>query len=341
MPAYPVPEDEAERQRVLDDFHVLDSPSDDQLDRLTRLASQMLGLPIALISLVDRDRQWFLSKVGLDVPQTARDVAFCAHAICGQGVMVVPDARLDVRFRDNPLVQGAPHIRFYAGAPLQSQDGHTLGTLCVIGHEPRPMTGRESQLLQDLADLVMQDLEARRRSWRCPLTGVLNRRPFFEEGERDTARAIELQARLSVLVLDLDAFGDVNDRFGRAFGDAVLRRVAAMLREECRPTDLLGRVANDDFALTMPDTDLAEARAIAERLSGKIGATVFALEGVAVPLTVSAAVAQLHHQDRSFADLFRRAEYSLQLARHRSGHFIVTALPPDPAGPDGRDAAPG
>jgi diguanylate cyclase (GGDEF)-like protein len=341
MPAYPLPEDEAERQRVLDDFHVLDGASNEQLDRLTRLASRMLGLPIALISLVDRDRQWFLSRVGIDVPQTSRDVAFCAHAICGEGVMVVPDARQDGRFRDNPLVQGSPHIRFYAGAPLETHDGHKLGTLCVIGHEPRPMTGNERQLLKDLADLVMQDLETRRRSWRCPLTGLLNRRPFFEEGERDVARARELQSHLALVLLDLDGFAGLNEHFGHAFGDGVLRQVATMLQEECRPSDLLARVANDDFALAMADIDPAQACATAERLLGRIGATVFAHDGAAIPLTASAVVAELHPEDARFADLFRRAEQSLRQARQRGRHFIVTAPPPAAAGPGGPGAGPG
>lgn len=118
MKSYPVPDNETERQRVLDSFNILDTEPDEDFDRITRIASQMLGMPIALVSLVDHERQWFLSRVGLDATETAREVAFCAHTICSSQLMVVGDARTDIRFRDNPLVTGDPHIRFYAGAPF-------------------------------------------------------------------------------------------------------------------------------------------------------------------------------------------------------------------------------
>ncbi len=333
MPAYPIPADEAERQSVLDDFHVLDAPSDEDLDRLTRLASQMLGLPIALISLVDHDRQWFLSRVGLEASQTGRDVAFCAHAICGDEVMVVGDALHDERFRHNPLVQGDPHIRFYAGAPLHSQEGHNLGTLCVIGQEPRLLTGSERQLLEDLAALVMQHLEGRRRSWRCPLTGLLNRRPFFEEGERERARCRQSGQKLSLVLLDLDAFATVNERFGRPCGDRVLRQVARTIADECRSTDLTGRVANDEFAVLMPDTDLEQARAIAERIGRRIAATGVGIDGMTTPLTASGAAALLNDRDQTFADLHGRAEAALQQARRQGGNHTVIAASGAPHGP--------
>ncbi|KEF43356.1 MAG: hypothetical protein ER33_01020 [Cyanobium sp. CACIAM 14] len=334
MPAYPVPENESERQRVLEDFHVLDGPTDEDLDRLTRLASQMLGLPIALISFVDRERQWFLSRVGLASTGTGRDVAFCAHAICGDEVLVVEDALLDERFRDNPLVRGDPHIRFYAGAPLRSREGQNLGTLCVIGQEPRRIGGNERQLLEDLAGLVMQHLEGRRRSWRCPLTGLLNRRPFFEEGEREVARSRQQNSPLSLALLDLDAFATLNERFGRPFGDRVLRQVAALVTAECKASDLVGRVADDEFAVLMPDAALTGVSDVAAAIARRVASTVFAVDGLSTPLTVSGAAAQLEDGDGSFADLYYRAEAALELARHRGRNQIVTA--PPLAGSEGR-----
>jgi diguanylate cyclase (GGDEF)-like protein len=329
----PIPAHEDERQSVLDDFHVLDGPSDEDLDRLTRLASQMLGLPIALISLVDRDRQWFLSRVGLEARETGRDVAFCAHAICGNEVMVVGDATRDERFRDNPLVQGDPHIRFYAGAPLHSREGHNLGTLCVIGSQPRQLTGNERQLLEDLAALVMQRLEGLRSSWRCPLTGLLNRRPFFDAGEKEKART-ELQGgSLSLVLLDLDAFATVNEHFGRSCGDRVLRRVAGLIADECRSTDLSGRVATDEFALLLPDTDLEQASAIAERIRRSIAASVIGIEGLSTPLTASGAAVQLNPGDQTFAGLFGRAEATLHQALLQGGNRIITAPAEERCGP--------
>ncbi len=340
MPSHPVPENEAERQRTLEEFHLLDGPGDGDLDRLTRLASRMLGLPIALISLVDRDRQWFLSRVGLEATETGRDVAFCAHTICGDELMVVADARADERFRDNPLVTGSPHIRFYAGVPLRSREGHNLGTLCVIGSEARQLTGGERQLLEDLAALVMQHLEAHRHSWRCPLTGLLNLRPFFAEGEREVTRSRRHHSPLCLVLLDLDDFATLLESFGRPTGDRVLRQVAALVRDQCHSIELCARVARDEFAVLMPDTDLRNADAFAERIGGLVAATVTTGTAASTAPTVSRGVAQLNQQDRGFADLYRRAEAALERARRSGGNVTVTAPADAPPGQPGLDTEP-
>jgi phosphoribosyl 1,2-cyclic phosphodiesterase/FixJ family two-component response regulator len=153
----PVPDDERERLQALSRLGVLDTDPEERFDRITRLASAVLGVPIALVSLVDTDRQWFKSSHGLDTRQTPRDVAFCAHAILGDDVFVVPDALLDPRFADNPLTTGEPRVRFYAGCPL-SVGGHRVGTLCLIDHRPRQLDEAQLHLLRDLADLVRQEL---------------------------------------------------------------------------------------------------------------------------------------------------------------------------------------
>lgn len=156
------PADEAARLAALRRYAILDTPPEERFDRLTRLAAGLLDAPMALISLVDSDRQWFKSRVGLAATETPRDVAFCAHAILDRDPFVVLDAAADPRFSDNPLVAGEPGIRFYAGAPLTDRDGQALGTLCVIGLAPRKAFGpRERALLADLAALVIDELELR------------------------------------------------------------------------------------------------------------------------------------------------------------------------------------
>ncbi|MCH8180652.1 MAG: EAL domain-containing protein [Proteobacteria bacterium] len=163
--AQPVPpDDEAARLSALQSYHVLDTQAEQAYDDLTTLAAQSLGVPISVVSLIDSDRQWFKSRVGLDAPQTPRSMAFCDHAIRGREVMVVPDARLDPRFADNPLVTGEPHIRFYAGAPLINPDGQALGTLCIIDRQPRSFSPQQCATLDVLARQVMAQLELRKRN---------------------------------------------------------------------------------------------------------------------------------------------------------------------------------
>jgi len=157
----PLPPDEELRLRTLQACGVLDTAAEERFDRLTRIAAALFDVPIALVSLVDRDRQWFKSHCGLDATETPRDVAFCAHAILGDDVLHVPDALQDDRFADNPLVLNDPRVRFYAGAPLTLQNGTHAGTLCVIDHRARHLDEDQLQLLRDLAKLVEREFHAK------------------------------------------------------------------------------------------------------------------------------------------------------------------------------------
>ena len=157
----PLPPDEDRRLRALHDLGILDTPAEARFDRYTERASSLLDMPVALVSLVDADRQWFKSAHGLDITETPRDVSFCAHAILdGSEVFQVPDALDDERFADNPAVSGDPRVRFYAGAPLELSDGSTVGTLCVIDYRPRFLSEEQLRGLRDLAQLVADELEA-------------------------------------------------------------------------------------------------------------------------------------------------------------------------------------
>ncbi|MCC5816720.1 MAG: PAS domain-containing protein [Leptospira sp.] len=159
----PIPESENERLKALYSYDLLDTIAEDQFDRLTKLAATICGVPIALVSLIDKDRQWFKSKVGLDANETPRNISFCQYAIMDQNVFVVEDSKLDERFIENPLVTGNPKIRFYAGQPLITPDGHALGTLCVIDNIPRKLDEKQQESLRLLAGEVVHNIITRKK----------------------------------------------------------------------------------------------------------------------------------------------------------------------------------
>ena len=160
MIAAPLPSDEPQRLQALRELLILDTPPEERFDRIVRFASEEFDVPIALVSLVDAERQWFKANVGIPACETGRDISFCGHVITAPRVMVVPDALLDERFFDNPLVTDGPKIRFYAGAPLQLPTGAIVGTLCVIGPVPRAFDDVDQAILRSLRDLVVDELVA-------------------------------------------------------------------------------------------------------------------------------------------------------------------------------------
>ena len=158
MTPAPMPANEDARLNALRALLLLDTPPEERYDRLARFAAEQLNMPIALLSLVDGQRQWFKSRVGVDIAEGARDISFCGHAIMKNELFVVEDASSDARFSDNPMVVGDPHVRFYAGAPLSSPSGHHIGTLCVIDTVPRTLDAVELSILDALRCLANETL---------------------------------------------------------------------------------------------------------------------------------------------------------------------------------------
>ena len=158
----PLPSNEAARLNALYEYEILDTDPEGAFDDITRLAAHICGTPIAAVSLVDADRQWFKSKVGIDASETPRDVAFCAHAILKPGLFIVPDAQQDVRFANNPLVTSGPKIQFYAGAPLMISDNIAVGALCTIDYVARDLTPEQQDDLKILSRQVVTQIKLRR-----------------------------------------------------------------------------------------------------------------------------------------------------------------------------------
>jgi diguanylate cyclase (GGDEF)-like protein len=242
-----LPADENTRLDTLRALHILDTLPEERFDRLTRLAKRLFGVSSALVSLVDANRQWFKSCTGVAATETPRDVSFCAHAILGDDILLVPDTGADERFHDNPLVTGAPNIRFYAGCPLTVANGSRLGTLCLFDDKPRTMDDEEQAILRDLAHMAEQELNAIQLATLDELTQISNRRGFELLAQHALSMCHRLGKPASLLFFDLNGFKQINDTYGHAEGDRALVAFADVLRKTFRESDVIGRLGGDEF----------------------------------------------------------------------------------------------
>jgi diguanylate cyclase (GGDEF)-like protein len=324
-PDYPILPNEAQRQRDLERQGVLDHPEDEHFNRLVQLACTVLETPIALISLVDRDRQWFLARHGLEATETPREMAFCAHAIASDETLVVPDARQDPRFCTNPLVTTDPKIRFYAGTPLQSRDGHNLGTLCVIDRLPRNFSANQVRLLEDLAQLVLRELELRRQATINPITGLANRISFLEQAKPELERTREAGGSLALLAVEIDHFNQIRNRWGQEASDRALANVADLLRSQLCPKDLIGQIGDQEFAMLMVDGNLDSAMERAEAIRCGIAELGGVFRASGHQLHISGGLTLLAPMDGDAQELLLRAERALFLAQG-NGHNQIAEL---------------
>lgn len=259
--------DEHLRIHTLRGLGLLDTPVEERFDRLTRLARRLFDVPIALVSLVDTQRQWFKSCDGLAVRETARDISFCGHAILQDTAFVIPDAQLDPRFNDNPLVLQAPFVRFYAGRPLKTINGCTVGTLCIIDQRPRSFDDVDCGLLDDLAIMAEQEIQAQQVATVDYLTQVCNRRGFEQMAEYALSICRRVGTSATLLFFDLDGFKAINDRFGHAEGDRALALFAEVLRSVLREMDSIGRLGGDEFVALLMGANRSESSQVVQRIN--------------------------------------------------------------------------
>ncbi|SFG71707.1 diguanylate cyclase [Pseudomonas sp. NFACC45] len=260
------PDNEAVRLKNLHSLKLLDTAPEERFDRLTRLARRLFDVPIALVSLVDANRQWFKSNAGLDASESGRDVSFCGHAILQDQIMEVCDAEQDERFRDNPFVTDKPGIRFYAGHPLALDDGSKLGTLCLLDTRPRKLNDEERELLRDLASMAEQEMVAVQMASMDELTLLSNRRGFKTLAQHALSVCERLSRPATLLFFDLNDFKPINDRFGHAEGDTALKTFADVLRIAFRESDVIGRLGGDEFVALLTGSSHVETAAIMARL---------------------------------------------------------------------------
>lgn len=264
------PPDEADRQAALDRSLLTSTPAEADIDRIARLTREALGAPVTLFTLVDENRQWFKACIGLDETETPRDLSFCGHAILGDSVFVVEDARRDPRFADNPLVTGAPQVIAYAGKPIHDPDGYRLGTLCVIDHEPRSFSLADIARLEDFGRLLevvlrarklsesqqhlLADLaKARRDALLCPVARCWNRQGFELLLDREACLLAARRKSLSVLRIDIDRYKALRARCGPAIANQAVASLAGRLRQSLRGEDIIAHFSDGAFAVILPD----------------------------------------------------------------------------------------
>jgi diguanylate cyclase (GGDEF)-like protein len=350
----PVVPNESERLAALDRYEVLDSPTEAAFDELVALIASVCEAPMALVSLVGADRQWFKAKVGVRADQTPREHSFCGHAISQPGrLTIVPDATIDPRFSGGPLVVGEPNIRFYAGAPLVTPDGHTLGALCIMDTKPRFITSQQEDALRIGGRAVMMLLEQRRTiaelrlateaqrrvenelraeivvrqqveqqlnftSSHDALTRLPNRSEFVTQLRAALVRLHSPAARrFAVCFIDLDRFKQVNDTLGHSVGDLLLVEAGRRLNEVLRSGDAVARLGGDEFTMLIDGAETeAAALAVARRIATVL-ATKLRRGDAEFGVTASVGVCLVDASYISVEDILRDADIAMYASKDR------------------------
>ena len=361
IPKCLTPEQEQARLQALARYRVLDTVPEQSYDDVVKIAAAVAQTPVALIGLLDRDRQWYKAKVGIEGESAPRRNTFCTRLIdFPNDVLVIPDTHNDAIVANNPLVKELPHIRFYMGAPLLTQDQHVLGSLCVVDYQPRQPTDDQVEALAALARQVMHLLELRQRnhdvlellaersvqmlelsqqqrtlqvhnqhlknaSMTDGLTGLFNRAAFDQHMASLFVQAQQQHAPLSVMLIDADHFKSYNDQFGHLAGDEALRQLGKILQQASRKTDIAARYGGEEFVLILPETTADAAQQIAERLCEQVAHTTFAHRA----MTVSIGVATWPQvgQQASITALIEAADQALYRAKRQGRNQVARAQP--------------
>ncbi|WP_440957827.1 sensor domain-containing diguanylate cyclase [Oceanicaulis sp. LC35] len=308
--------DETGRLEALRRYQVLDTDIERPFETVVSLVEDILEVPICAVSLVDADRQWFKAQRGLDVCETARDIAFCHYAIQQEEPMVVTDATQDPRFSANPLVTGEAHLRAYVGIPLVSPDGYQVGTLCVMDTRPREFSARDLKILGKFAQLVVDELELRIQAGSDQLTGVMARHNWVSMVKEEIQRAARNANLLCIALFDIDRFKRINDAYGHPVGDVVIRSVIAACQTELRAGSKLGRIGGEEFAILFTECALDQAVVAAERCRRAIERLALTgPDGEYLEITASFGVAPLFSYALSPEELIELADRALYQAK--------------------------
>ena len=306
---------ETDRLAALERLDILDTPRDEGFERFVRLIKEIFTVDIALVSFIDGHRQWYKSCAGLAADEVAREDSFCQFVVDGEQPIVVSDATLDPRFATHPAVTGDAHIRFYAGVPLRTNSGHTVGTVCAIDRRPRGFSNSDLSILQEIAGAAMDRAELLQSAGIDSLTGSMTRRAFKQEGARLLSLAALRQNHVACIVLDVDHFKVVNDTYGHAAGDTVLKHVADTCRQQLGGGDLFGRLGGEEFAILLPQISKGEAIVVAEKLREALAGTDVQMPKGTLNVTASFGVTAMSIVQQDIDTILAHADAAMYRAK--------------------------
>ena len=282
MPAADIPKSEQQRLAALDELGILYTPLEDRFDKITRTLCRIFYMPIAYVSLIDKDTQWIKSSQGLDLINTPRSTSICTHTLLADEYIVCEDLTQDDRFKDNPFVTSGLKIRFYAGFALKSR-GQTIGTLCLADDKPRKFNNEDIATMRDMVSWAQTEIsltqlgevqiqliteldQAQKDAKVDDLTGLWNQGAIKEVLQRAHHRHLITQQPYSLMMIDIDNFKQINDTYGHLFGDQVITAIAAELKKSIRPSDTIGRYGGDEFLIILENCNHKRAEELGERL---------------------------------------------------------------------------
>ncbi len=259
-------EAEVARQFALERYDILDTAEEYRFDHITTVAKLALDVPMVAISLLDGKRQWFKSKIGFEALEVPRDNTFCNHAIGQYCSMIIEDATLDPQFMGHPSVTGIPFLRSYIGVPLTTPDGHNIGTLAALDIVPRQFGHSKVELMEQLAELVIHELELRQQTAKDRLTGALTRSGFSLAVQKVISLYDRQKVKSTLVLFDVNLYKMVAYHSGRLSGNTLLRKIAQSLISRLPSPSCVGRMGGTQFAVLLTDTTQAEAQNLAEDL---------------------------------------------------------------------------
>lgn len=316
----------AEEQARLQALHrndILDTEAEPAFDRAAQIAQAIADVPVAMVNFVDEERRWCKACTGSPSRVIPRALSFCEQIVRTKEALYVPDAAADPRFQAHPLVVGPPYMRFYAGVPLRVEDDKVVGTLCLIDQVSRQLNQQQFDALASLARMVEHELALRRIAYTDPLTGVYNRRLFFDMAEREIARARRSGALVAIAHLDVDQFKAVNDKWGHEFGDRVLTAVTGACRQNIRQEDTLFRMGGDEFVVLFAESTAVGAERAGERLRSAVAQAELALPDPSLHPSVSVGVVKSAPGPDGRANrLLDQADQALYRAKAAGGNRV-------------------